>query len=529
MKHRWLGVLALALLGSFSLAQKTLVFGHNGEPVSLESGNITDGVSIYVQRQIMDTLVDFKPGSTDTIGGLATSWFASSDGKTWTFRLRKGVKFHDGTDFDADAVKFNVNRWWDPKDPSRIQAGANYEIWSELFGGFKGDAASILKDIVVVDKYTIKFILSAPFPAFPSAIGSGYFGIASPAAVKKAGAKYGTPSGGAVGTGPFVLKEWRPGDRIILDKNSSFWKKGLPRVDALVVRFIKDPAARLAELKAGSIDLTTDIPPASLKDLQNDKNLDAVFRPSFNVGYLALNPSYKPLSDSKVRNAIAMAINKKAIVQAFWGNLGVTNGHFAPSAFKSTWSPKVTDYEFNPAKAKQLLAEAGYPNGFEMDLWYMPVSRPYFPTAKEIAEAMAADLSAVGIKVKLQTKDWATYLADRKKAPGFQAYMLGWTGDYGDVQNFYDPHFAPPMADLFDASGKGLDLKRLSEILTKAATSSNVAERIKLYQEADEITFAEALRVPIVHSQPLLAKRKNISGWEPSPLGSESFEDISKK
>ncbi|MBF6594763.1 MAG: ABC transporter substrate-binding protein [Thermaceae bacterium] len=529
MKRTLVGLLALGLLGSLGLAQKTLVFGSNGEPVTLESGNITDGISIYAQRQIYDYLVDFKPGSTDVIAGLATSWFASNESKVWTFRLRQGVKFQDGTPLDAEAVKFNVNRWWDPKDPSRINAASNYEIWSELFGGFKGDKASVLKDIQVVDKYTIRFIMNTPVPYFPAAIGSGYFGIASPTAIKAEGAKYGTAAGSAVGTGPYMFKSWQPGDRLTLDKNPNYWQKGLPKTDSVVFRFIKDPAARLAELKAGSIDFTTDIPPANLKDLQGDANLEAVFRPSFNVGYLALNPGYKPLADPKVRQAIAMAVNKKAIVNAFWGELGMTNGHFMPTSMKTYYSSKVTDYEYNPTKAKQLLAEAGYPNGFDLELWYMPVSRPYFPTAKEIAEAMGADLSAIGIKVKFQTKDWAAYLNDRKKAPGFQAYMLGWTGDYGDPSDWYNPHFASPIADLFDAAGKPLDLKELNAILDKANSSSNQAERVQLYQQADDITFGLALRIPIVHSQPLVAQRKGISGWVPSPLGSETFATIVKK
>ena len=526
MKRTLVGLVALGLLGSLGMAQSTLVFGSNGEPVSLESGNITDGISIYAQRQIYDTLVDFKPGSTDPVPGLALSWSASADGKTWTFRLRPGVKFQDGTDFDAEAVKFNINRWWDPKDPSRINAAANYEIWGELFGGPKGDPGSLLSDIQVVNKTTIRFVLSSPFPAFPSAIGSGYFGIASPAAIKAQGTKYGTAAGGAVGTGPFKFVSWQPGDRLTLAKNPTYWK-GSAKSDGVVFRFIKDPAARLAELKAGSIDFTTDIPPANLEDLTG--SVKPVFRPSFNVGYLALNPSYKPLSDVRVRQAIAMAINKKAIVKAFWGDLGTTSGSFLPTSFKTFQSPKVTDYEFNPQKAKQMLADAGYPNGFDLEFWYMPVSRPYFPTPKEIAEAMGADLSAIGIKVKFQTKDWATYLSDRKRAPGFQAYMLGWTGDYGDPSNFYNPHFASPIEDLFDASGNKLDLKDLNGILSKASSSSNQAERVKLYQQADELTFNQALRIPIVHSQPLVAQRTNLSGWVPSPLGSESFEDIVKK
>ncbi|MEG5017064.1 MULTISPECIES: ABC transporter substrate-binding protein [unclassified Microcoleus] len=502
-----------------------LVYGAGGPPINLEPGNITDGNSVIVIDQIYNRLTDFKPGTVELEPSLATEWSSSKDGKTWTFKLRSGVKFHDGTDFDAEAVKFNVDRWWDAKNPNGFrEAGKTYPIWKNLFGGFKGEKDSLVKDVAVVDKSTIKFVLNRPFAAFPSAIGSAYFGMASPAAVKKAGAKYGTPGSLAVGTGPFVFREWRSGDRIVLDKNPNYWKTGTPKVNQLVIRFVDDPAARLAQLRAGQLDFTVDLTPDQLKEVQADPNLEAVVRPSFNVGYLALNPSYEPLSKPEVRRAIAQTINKPAIVKAFWGELGKHDSQFLPPALNWATSDQVKDYEFNPQQAKAMLAKAGYPNGFDLDLWYMPVSRPYFPTPKPIAEALAADLSAIGIRVKLLTKDWSAYLADRLKPPGFQAFMLGWTGDYGDPDNFYYPHFGPgSTADL----GNWKNPKVL-ELLDRGRASGDKAARAKIYAEVSEVLHGEAVRLPIVHSQPLLGKRKNIQGWIPSPLGSESFEDVSK-
>ncbi|WP_293233578.1 ABC transporter substrate-binding protein [Microcoleus sp. PH2017_05_CCC_O_A] len=470
-------------------------------------------------------MTDSKPGTVELAPSLATEWSSSTDGKTWTFKLRSGVKFHDGTDFDADAVKFNVDRWWDAKNPHGYRdSGKTYQIWKNFFAGFKGDKDSLVKDVIVVDKSTIRFVLNRPFAAFPSAIGSGYFGIASPAAVKKAGAKYGTPGSLAVGTGPFVFKEWISGDRIILEKNPNYWKAGTPKVNQLVIRFVDDPAARLAQLRAGQLDFTVDLTPDQLKEVQADANLETVLRPSFNVGYLALNPGYAPLAKPEVRRAIAQTINKQAIVKAFWGELGKYDSQFIPPSLNWAESDKVKDYEFNPQQAKAMLAKAGYPNGFDLDLWYMPVSRPYFPTPKPIAEAFAADLSAIGIRVKLLTKDWSAYLADRLKPPGFQAFMMGWTGDYGDPDNFYYPHFGPgSTADL----GNWKNPKVL-ELLDRGRASGDKAARGKIYAEVSEILHGEAVRLPIVHSQPLLGKRKNIKGWIPSPLGSESFEDVSK-
>jgi peptide/nickel transport system substrate-binding protein len=502
-----------------------LVYGSGGQPANLESGNITDGNSIIVQKQIYNHLIDIKPGTTELIPGLATEWKASEDGKTWTFKLRDGVKFHDGTDFNADAVKFNVERWWNPKfEYGYRNAGKNYEIWSNLFGGYKGTPASLLQDVVVENKNTIKFVLKQPFAAFPNAICAGYFGIASPDAIKKAGAAYGTPSSIAVGTGPFIFKEWRSGDRVVLEKNPNYWKKGLPKVNQLVMRFITDPAARLAQLRAGTIDFTVDFTPDQIAEIQRDANIQAIKRPSLNVGYLGLNPSYEPLSKLEVRQAIAQAINAKEIVRAFWSDMGDNTPHFSPPSLAEYQSERVPDYPYNPQAAKQLLAQAGYPNGFPLQLWYMPVSRPYFPNPKPIAEAFAAELSVIGIKVSLQTKDWAAYLEDRNKPPGYQAFMLGWTGDYGDPDNFYYAHFGPgATADLGNWKNE-----QVFQLLDKGRATGDKAERAKIYKQVDEILYLEVVRLPIVHSQPLLAKRKNINGWVPSPLGSESFEEVTK-
>jgi peptide/nickel transport system substrate-binding protein len=502
-----------------------LVYGAGGQPVNLEPGNISDGNSIMVQDQIYNRLIDPKPGTTDLEPSLATDWKVSQDGKTWTFKLRPGVKFHDGTDFDAEAVKFNFERWWDEKNEFGYRnAGKSYEIWGNLFGAFKGKPDSLLQNIVVEGKDTIKFVLKQPFSAFPSAVSSGYFGIASPAAIKKAGAQYGTPSSQAVGTGPFVFKQWRSGDRIVLEKNQSYWKQGLPKSNQLVMRFITDPAARLAQLRSGTIDLTVDLVPDQLKEIQSDAKLEAVKRPSLNVGYLALNPSYEPLSKPEVRQAIAQAINKKEIVKAFWSELAESTPHFTPPSLQEYQSKGVTGYEFNPQAAKQLLAKAGYPNGFPLQLWYMPVSRPYFPNPKPLAEAFAADLNAIGIKVNLQTKDWAAYLADRNKKPGFQAFMLGWTGDYGDPDNFYYPHFGPTATQ--DIGNWKND--QVLKLLDQGRAISDKAARTKIYQQIDELLYKEAVRLPIVHAQPLLAKRKNVNGWVPSPLGSEPLDAVSK-
>jgi peptide/nickel transport system substrate-binding protein len=503
-----------------------LVYGSGGQPANLEPGNVTDGNSLIVHNQLYNRLIQFKPGTTDLEPSLATSWKASPDGKTWTIQLRQGVKFHDGTNFDANAVKFNVDRWWDKNNPNGFRnAGKSYEIWGQLFGGYKGEPDSLVETVKVVDPSMIQFILKQPFAAFPNAIASGFFGIASPAAIQKAGANYGTPAGGAVGTGAFVFKQWQSGDRIVLEKNPNYWKSGFPKGNQLVMRFVTDSGARLAQVRAGQIDFTVDLAPDQKSEIERDANLTLVNRPSFNVGYLALNPGYKPLSDVRVRQAIAHAINKSAIVQAFWKGSAETTPHFLPPSLDWATSKSLKDYDYNPQKAKDLLKQAGYPNGFDLDLWYMPVARPYFPTPKPIAETFAADLQAVGIRANLKTKDWAAYIADRKKAPGYQSFMLGWTGDYGDPDSFYYPHFGPGGTD--DLGNWKND--RLIQLLNQARSTSDRNQRSKLYAQVDEIVHQEAVRVSIVHSDPVLVQRKSIQGWVPSPLGTEPFEAVAKQ
>ncbi|MGG6294198.1 ABC transporter substrate-binding protein [Leptolyngbya sp. AN02str] len=506
-------------------AQQVIVFGSVSDPTNLEPGNYEDLYTGYVTRQIYDQLLDAEPGTTELVPSLATEWAASEDGLTWTFTLREGVMFHDGTPFNAEAVKANVERWWDPASPLGFRdAGKNYVIWKALFNGFKGEEGSLLQAVNVVDDRTIQFVLREPFAGFPSAIAAGYFGMASPTAIEQAGADYGTAGSVAVGTGAFQFVEWRTGDRVVLKKNPNYWKEGLPKADQLVIRTIKDASARMVELRTGNIDFTINLSPEQRAEIERVPEIDEKLSSPFNVGYLALNTSYEPFSKPEVRRAIAAAINKPAMIDAFWGGLATTDGHFTPPALSQYQDPNVTDYEYNPEAAKQQLADSGYPNGFDLDLWYPDASGAVFPAPKFIAEAIAADLTDVGIRVNLNTKDWAGYLADRLNPPGFQAFMLAWGGDYGDPDNFYYSHFGPGSTD--DIGGWRSD--RVITLLNQARQESDESVRATLYAEVDRILFDEALRIPLVHTQTLMAQRKDLQGWVPSPLGAESFETVTK-
>ncbi|AFZ68015.1 ABC transporter substrate-binding protein [Deinococcus peraridilitoris] len=499
----------------------TLVYGAGGEPVTLESGNVNDTNSVIVQNQIYDTLTRMKPGTVELAPGLASSWKANKALTEWTFVLRQGVKFHDGTAFNADAVIFNVNRWWDPGDTYGYRAqGKAWESWKLILGEAKG-SGSLLSAVRKDSDSQVTFVLSRPVADFPAMISTNFFGFASPTAVKKAGEKYGTPGVGAVGTGPYIFESWTSGSQLTLKANPSYWGSK-PKTSTLVFRFIKDPSARLNELKAGTVDFTCDLTPDALGAIRNDSNLSVVLRPSFNVGFLSLNSKHPILKNQKVRQAMALALNRKEMVSAFWGELGESDNSFIPPALGWANSKVVpAQPRFDPQAAKKLLAEAGYPNGFTLDLWYMPVSRPYFPTPKPTAEAIAADLSAIGIKANLKTEDWAAYLADRNKDPGFDMYMIGWSGQFGSPNNFYGPFYGEG-----GTADSKFDSAEIQQLLLKATGSASRAEQTRAYAKVHELTHEAAVRIPIVHSRPLCATRTYLKGWVPGPSNSEAFNTI---
>ena len=294
-------VLATLLVLGLGSAQ-TLVFGGSGLPVSLDDA--TDGNSLTVAYQILENLVFVEPGGTELEPGLATEWSSNEDGTVWTFTLREGVTFHDGTPFNAEAAKFNIDRWNDPEFEFGFRdEGKTYEAWRYVFGGFAGEETAVLQSAEVTGEYTLELTLNNPMGFLPAAFSSSYFGINSPTAVQEVGADYGTPAGGAVGTGPFQFVEWVDGTSVTLERYADYW--GEPAgVEQLVFRGIEDPTARLAELQAGSIDMAVSLSPDDLETIEGDSNLEVVTATeNLNIGYIGLHRANTPLENQGVRQA----------------------------------------------------------------------------------------------------------------------------------------------------------------------------------------------------------------------------------
>ncbi|MGM9950255.1 MAG: ABC transporter substrate-binding protein [Lysinibacillus sp.] len=486
-----------------------LVFGRGGDSVSLDPAAVTDGESIKVTQNIFETLLKFNENDTTVEAGLAKDWKVSDDGLTYTFTLQEGVKFHDGTDFNAEAVVKNFERW---------SAGAEdtYYYYNSMF---RAEGKDLITSIVAENESTVVITLSRPQAPFLKNIAMAAFGIASPTAFEASGDAFGDQP---VGTGPFKFVEWKRNDSITVEKNGEYWQEGLPKLDKIIFRAIPDNSARLNDLLTGAIDLADGINPSDGDSITSNADLQLIERPSLNVGYLGLTSTRPPFDNKLVRQAVNYAIDRQAIVDAFFeGYANVAKNPMPPSV--SGYNDEIEDYPFDPAKAKELLAEAGY-DGKEIELWAMPVPRPYMPDGQKVAEAIQKNLADVGIPSKIVTFEWATYLDKAKKGEA-DAFLLGWTGDNGDADNF--------LYALLDKDNIGSNNysyyanDEVHELLIAAQSEVDEEKRNALYKQAQVIIHEDAPWVNIAHSTPLLAAKKGVSGYVPHPTGSESLENVS--
>jgi len=480
----------------------TLIVGRGGDSVGLDSGTQTDGESARVINTIVEGLVALAGTSTEPIPWLAESW-ETEDSQTWTFYLRQGVTFHDGTPFNAEAVKWNMDRWRDPENEWRF--GRTFEYYDIEFGT---DLA--IEDVTVVDEYTVQLTLSAPSGVLLAKLAEHFvFGMNSPTAVMEQGDTYGTPAGTVVGTGRFTFVEWVPDDHITVERNDDWWGEG-PKLDRIIFRSIPDNSARFAELQAGTIH-QADLAQTDLPAAQADANITIYERPALSTGYIAFQQCTEPFDKLEVRQAIAHAVNWAALIPAFYGEFGQLAGSFQPPAILGH-NPDIQPFEYNPDKAKELLAAAGLPDGFETDFWYIPVIRGYFPDSKAIGEAIAADLARVGIRVNLQTEDWGAYLDDRNQGK-FPMWMLGWGSDNGDPDNYIGYHFAHPVGEPKAEDCYAND--ELAQLLIDGRIEADPAKREAIYQQAEEIVHNDVARIPVVWTTGTTVFRNEVKGYEP--------------
>ena len=366
---------------------------------------------------------------------LAESWEISPDGLTYTFKLRRNVKWHNTgafkptRDFNADDVLFMFERQWKDDHPYFKVTSSNHSYFTDMA------MPKLLKSVEKVDDYTIKITLNTPEAPFLADLAMPFAGVQSKE-YADAMLKAGTPEKidqEPIGTGPFYLVHYQK-DAIIRYKALPQYWGGKAKIDDLVYRHHAGRFGALGQAAKGRMPCDALSKPGRPGSDQEGSERPVLEQPGLNIGYLAFNTTKKPFDDVRVRKALNMAINKQAIIDAVYLSAGVAAKNPIPPSMWS-YNNAVKDDPYDPEAAKKLLAEAGFPNGFETDLWAMPVQRPYNPNAKRIAELMQADLAKIGVKAEIKTFEWGEY-RKRLQAGEHQMGMLGWTGDNGDPDNF---------------------------------------------------------------------------------------------
>jgi len=507
----------------------TLVFGRGGDSAGLDPAFETDGNSFMICDNVFDQLVLYADESTEIVPGLATDWKVSEDGLTYTFNLRKGVKFHDGTDMNADAVVFSIGRMMKEKNVKFVGKGWDFptkqppaEYWLSM------EMDDTIGSIEAVDDHTVVFKLKRREAPFIANMAMDFAAIVSPTAVLKFGEDF---RSNPVGTGPYKFVKWIKDDRIILEANPDYWD-GRPYLDQVIFRSIPDNSVRFLELKTGNIDICQFPNPEDIDLAKKDDSLKLVSQPGMNIGYVSFNHT-KPLwQDKRIRQALAYAINKKAIVDNIYYGLGQVAKNTIPPTMWS-YNDDIQDYPYDPEMAKKLLAEAGFDAKLKeagqtkITLWSMPVARPYNPNGMKVGEAIQADLKKVGIDVELVTFEWGTYLKQqRTQPPEMDLFQLGWTGDNGDPDNF----LAVLLDGLADPNVRTQwKNEEYHDIILKAKQALTKEERIQLYRKAQELIHEDVPLINIAHSLVVWPLKKSVMNFKLHPTASIRMHKVWKE
>lgn len=450
----------------------TLVIGLGPPIVSMDGMYESNTVNQGALKNVVEKLVDID-AEGNIQPQLATSWEASADGKAWTFHLRKGVKFHDGTDFNADAVKATFER---NKDPN--------------LGLPRSGLYNVFDSIDVVDDYTVSITTQEPYGPMLALLTHASAGIQTS---KYRDVKEITKP---IGTGPFVFEEWKPGESFTIIRNDNYWG---PRalLDKVVMKELPDDSTRIAALEAGELQFAYPIPPAEIDRLRANPNLVVDVGPALRVLYLQMNTSRKPLDDVRVRQAIKYAIDVDPIVKGVLQGLGTPADSLVAPGVVGYYA--VPDYHrYDPAKARQLLAEAGYPNGFKTRVW-MGAER--YVLLKEILTAVQAQLKEVGIDMEIEPVEWNTLLALLRKPQEENEVVMNawaWSSPTGDIQYIFDSNLTAAAFPPARWNFMFWDDKEFNEVVASAQTETDPARRFELIKRAQEIVADQVPQINLI-------------------------------
>jgi peptide/nickel transport system substrate-binding protein len=483
------------------------------DAVGLDPARETDGLSLNVSSEVFANLVRFKPGTFEVVPDIASSWTSSPDGRVWRFHLHRGLRFSDGTPVDAAAVKFNFDRWRLRSHPAH--GSYEYSYYVSQFGGYPGAIAAVTTE----GPATVTLRLKEPLGPLLRNLAMPSFGIGSPAAISKDPVVFGLRP---VASGPYTVAEWIRDDHITLAANP-YYSGPKPAYATVIIRDIPDQSTSVLSMQKADISALTDPRPDDAKRLAQLGGIRVYSQPSNNTSYLAMNMDRKPFDNLLVRRAIASAIDIPAIVHGLYAAGAVVADNWTPPGMLGENSG-VKAYPHDPALARTLLARAGFPKGFATQLYYPTAPRPYMPEPQRVAEAIAANLGAVGIEVTLQPFEFGVFLQKVRNGE-HPLCLIGWTGDNGDPDNF--------MYDLLDRDSavKGTAQNysfwrdpTFHALMLAGQRTIDERRRAAIYRQANAMIHDQVPAVSLVHTTVPLVVSSSIAGVIPNPNNVLQFE-----
>jgi peptide/nickel transport system substrate-binding protein len=508
MIKTWLSsaaVFGFALLAAMApaSADTTLVIGIAADPTGFDPEAVLNNTSGFVMATVYDSLVRYKAGTTEVAPGLAEKWDVSADGLTYTFHLRKGVTFQDGTPFNAKTYIQGIDRLLNKQNPDSIFNT----------GPVEGMIDFTYEDVTsyrAVDDDTVEFKLKQPSAPLLASLAMVWNGVISPAAVTKYGKDF---RNHPVGSGPFAFKEWRQRDQIVLDANPNYWG-GKPKVDHLVFKEYPDPQAALLALKRGDIQILGDVSAQSIAALRSDPNIQLVTQPGLAISGVGLPNEVAPFNDKRVRQALNYGIDRDAIDKALFQGLAVPMTGPLP---ESQWGfdPALKGYGYDPDRAKKLLEEAGVKPGIKVEFLTYNSPRGYNPAGPDLATAIQGYLQKIGVEADVRKVDMGANLATIRSGKYQGIFMVGWTGDNGDPDNFVGElfnsknipvgntaHYRNPQADA---------------LLDQAVKESDPQKRLALYSKIQQMILDDAPWIFVNSVLQVRAIRKEVKGYMLNP------------
>jgi peptide/nickel transport system substrate-binding protein len=488
-KMLWLALIPIfILMGSLSQAQETprsggtLNYATGTDALTLDPQFVTDVPTSRVVMQIHETLVKYDL-DMNIVPCLAESWTTSADRLTWTFKLRKGIKFHDGTPFNAEAVKYNFDRIVDPAIASPRKS-----------------TVVMVQNVKIVDEYTVSITTKQPFAPLLAQLTSYNISIMSPTAAKKWEKKYGQ---NASGTGPFKLESWTPGEKIVLARNENYWGSKT-YLDKVVIRVVPEDSTRVMLLLSGEADVISSVPPVLTEKLKQSKDVKILRKLGFRTIYIGLNNKMKPFTDVRVRKAVAHAINPEAIVDGILNGMATIGGSFEspviPGAIQG-----LKPYPYDPARAKKLLAEAGYPNGLTTT-FYTPTGR--YLMDRQVSEAVQAQLKEVGINAEIKAPDFGAFIALLDKGTEAPMFLLGKGSPTGDLDLTLNLTIKTGgLMNQFQYSNSKID-----GMIVEQEGIIDVKKRYQVLYDIQKIVYDECPAVVLFYEDQIFGTRANVNG-----------------